>query len=134
MIRYVIVSTCAGVLFGAMDGLINANPVAQRLYRVFDPIAKKSVNMPAGLTIDLVSSFVMAGIFLLIGRSLPGQPLLKGLVFGALVWFFRIAMQVASQWMMFAIPATTLLYLLACGLVEMLILGATYGLTLKPRG
>ena len=38
MIRYIIVSIASGVLFGAMDGLINANPLAQRLYEVYKPI------------------------------------------------------------------------------------------------
>jgi hypothetical protein len=34
--------------------------------------------------------------------------------------------------MMFDVPATTLLYMLAAGLGEMLVLGILYGLTLKP--
>jgi hypothetical protein len=133
MTRYVVVSVGSGILFGFMDGLINANPLAQRLYRVFEPIARKSINIPAGFAIDLVYGFAMAGVFLLLYRSLPGESgVTKGLVFGLLVWFFRVAMQVATQWMMFNIPASTLLYTLVCGLAEMLVLGLLYGLTLKP--
>jgi hypothetical protein len=41
-------------------------------------------------------------------------------------------MYTASQWVMFKIPGKTLLYSLAAGLGEMLILGVLYGLTLKP--
>jgi hypothetical protein len=74
MIRYIIISLASGVLFGAMDGLINANPLAQRLYQVFKPVAKTSIN----------------------------------------------------------VPAAALLYTLAAGLCEMLVLGVFYGLTLKP--
>ena len=44
MITYIIVSTISGVLFGVLDGLINANPFAQRLYEVYKPIAKTSLN------------------------------------------------------------------------------------------
>ncbi len=133
MIRYILVSVGSGILFGFMDGLINANPLAQSLYKVFEPIARKSINIPAGLAIDLVYGFAMAGIFLLLHGSLPGESgVVKGLVFGLLVWFFRVAMQAASQWMMFNIPARTLLYALVCGLIEMLALGLLYGLTLKP--
>jgi len=133
MIRYIIVSLASGILFGVMDGLINANPLAQSLYRVFEPIARESVNIPAGIAIDLVYGFAMAGVFLLLHGSLPGgSRIAKGLAFGLLVWFFRVAMQVATQWMMFNIPASTLLYTLACGLAEMLILGLLYSLTLKP--
>jgi hypothetical protein len=132
MIRYIIVSIGSGILFALMDGVMNANPLAQRLYKVFEPIARKSINVPAGLAIDLFYGFVMAGVFLVIYESLPGESkILRGLLYGLLLWFFRVAMQVATQWMMFNIPASTLLYTLACGFVEMIIIGLLYGLTLK---
>ncbi len=38
----------------------------------------------------------------------------------------------ASQWVMFNVPVTALLYSLVAGLGEMLLLGVLYGLTLKP--
>jgi hypothetical protein len=116
-----------------MDGFMNANSLAQRLYRVFEPIARKSTNIPAGFAIDLVYGFAMARIFLLLRPSSPFESVvLKGLVFGLLVWFFRVAMQVATQWMMFNIPVGTLIYVLVCGLGEMFVLGLLYGLILKP--
>jgi len=133
MVRYIIVSIISGVLFVAMDGLINANPLGQRLYEVYNPIAKTSINFPAGVVIDLVYGFVMAGVFLLLYRSLPGETvLLKGISLAFLVWFFRVVMSVASGWMMFNVPVGVLLYTLVTGLGEMLILGILYGLTLKP--
>ncbi len=132
MVRYIIASVGSGILFGLMDGVINANPLAQRMHRVFEPIARKSLNIIAGFAIDLACGFAMAGIFLLLQGSLPFEAgILKGLFYGLLVWFFRVAMQVASQWMMFSVPAGTLLYTLGSGLVEMLILGMLYGLTLS---
>jgi hypothetical protein len=133
MVRYIIVSIVSGILFGVLDGLINANPLAQRLYEVYKPIAKTSVNFPAGVAIDLVYGFVMAGVFLLLYKSLPGQVgLMKGISFALLVWFFRVVMYSASQWMMLSVPTGTLLYTLVAGLGEMLILGILYGLALKP--
>lgn len=133
MVRYIIVSIVSGVLFVAMDGLINANPLGQRLYEVYKPIAKTSINFPAGVVIDIVYGFVMAGVFLLLYRSLPGETvLLKGISLAFLVWFFRVVMSVASGWMMFNVPVGVLLYTLVTGLGEMLILGILYGLTLKP--
>lgn len=133
MARYTIVSIASGVLFGILDGLINANPMAQRLYDVYKPIARSSVNLPAGIVIDLVYGFVLAAVFLLLHQSLPGQSgLVKGLSFALLVWFFRVVMGVASSWMMFEVPAGALLYTLVAGLGEMLILGVVYGVTLKP--
>jgi hypothetical protein len=130
MIGYIIVSIVSGILFGVMDSLINANPLAQRLYEIYKPIAKPSVNILAGVVIDLVYGFIMAGIFLLLYNSLPGEVgLLKGIGFALLVWFFRVVMFVASQWMMFNVPAKALIYTLVTGLGEMLVLGTLYGLT-----
>ena len=133
MITYIIISVISGILFGFLDGVINANPLGKRLYEVYKPIAKTSINILAGIVIDLVYGFVMAGVFLLLYNSLPGEiGLIKGVSFAVLVWFFRVVMYGASQWVMFKIPAQTLLYSLVAGLIEMLILGVLYGLTLKP--
>ena len=133
MTGYIIVGIISGILFGILDGVINANPLAQKLYDVYKPISKTSLNVPAGVVIDLVYGFVMAGVFLLLYESFPGETgLVKGISFAFLAWFFRVVMYVASQWMMFNVPAKTLLYTLFAGLGEMLILGVLYGLTLKP--
>jgi hypothetical protein len=129
MVRFIV---AGGILFGILDGLINANPLALKLHEVYKPIARKSVNLPAGIVIDLVYGFVMAGIFLLLYKSLPGDTgLMKGIGFAILVWFFRVAMQTASTWVMFKVPAATLLYVLVTGFVEMLVLGLFYGWILK---
>jgi len=133
MIRYIVISVVSGVLFGILDGAINANPFAQKLYEVYKPIARTSINPIAGIMIDLAYGFIMAGMFLLLYKSLPGETgLVKGASFTCMVWFFRVVMNTASQWVMFNVPHKTLLYCLVTGLGEMLILGVLYGLTLKP--
>jgi hypothetical protein len=134
MISYIMVSIISGILFGVLDGVINANPLAQRLYEVYKPIAKTSINPLAGIMIDLVYGFVMAAVFLLLYKSLPGGiGLVKGVSFAFLVWFFRVVMNTASQWVMFNVPIEALSYSLVTGLGETLILGMLYGLTLKPE-
>jgi len=126
--RYVLVSVGSGVLFGLLDGFLHANPLARKLYMVFEPIARTSVNVPAGLAIDLVYGFALAGGFLLLEAGLPGgSGLIRGLAYGGMLWFARVAMQVASQWMMYVVPVKSLLYTLVAGLGEMLILGLIYG-------
>jgi hypothetical protein len=116
-----------------MDGLINGNSYAQKLFLVYKPIAKTSINLPAGIIVDIIYGFVMAGLFILLYKSLPGETgLIKGLSFAGITWFFRIAMSVISSWMMFNIPANALIYSLVAGLNEMLVLGILFGLTLKP--
>ena len=132
MVRYAIVSIVSGFLFGVLDGFINANPLAQRLYEVYKPIAKTSINVPVGIAVDLVYGFVMAGAFLLLYKSLPGEyGIVKGLSFALFIWFFRVVMYTATQWMTLNIPVKALIYMLVTGLAEMLVIGILYGLTLK---
>lgn len=133
MARYIIVSIISGILFGVMDGLINANPLVRRLSKVYRPIARTTLNPVAGFIIDIFFGFIMAGLFQVLFDSLPGEiGLLKGLSFAVIVWIFRVIMNAASQWMMFTVPLRTLVYSALTGLGEMLILGILYGLTLIP--
>ncbi|MCX6936084.1 MAG: hypothetical protein NTZ01_07865 [Verrucomicrobia bacterium] len=133
MIAYFVVSIVSGILFGVMDGLINANPLAQRLYEIYKPLARTSINPLSGIVIDLAYGFILAGLFLLLYRALPGETgFVKGLSFALLAWFFRVVMNTASQWVMFNVPVEALFYTLVTGLGEMLVLGLLYGLVLKP--
>jgi hypothetical protein len=98
----------------------------------YKPIAKQSINIPAGLIIELVYGFVISGLFLLLFPVLPTEfGLIKGIIFGVGMWFFRVLMNVISSWMMFNIPGKTLVYLLLTGLIEMILLGILNGLMLK---
>jgi hypothetical protein len=133
MVRYIVISVVSGILFGVLDGVANANPLARRLYEVYKPIARTSISPLGGIIIDLAYGFIMAGVFLLLYASLPGQAgVVKGMSFACLVWFFRVVMYTASQWVMFNVPGKVLLYSLVTGLGEMLVLGVFYGLALKP--
>jgi len=133
MWNYILISVISGFAFGTMDAIINANPLAQRLMTVYQPIARQSVNMTAGIIIDLLYGFVLAGLFLLLRDSLPGNTgLVKGLSFGLILWFLRVVMYAVTQWMTINLPANTIWYIILSGLLEMLILGALYGLALKP--
>ncbi len=63
MTRFIIVGAVSGILFGMLDGMINANPLAQRLFEVYKPIARTSINVPAGLIIDLTYGIALAFLF-----------------------------------------------------------------------
>jgi len=41
MIGYIVVSIVSGILFGILDGAIHANPLAQRLYEVYNVFVKR---------------------------------------------------------------------------------------------
>ena len=78
-------------------------------------------------------SWGVSAVYLLLYASLPGgSGLVKGLSFALLTWFFRVVMYAASQWVMFSIPARAVVYTLATGLGEMLVVGMLYGITLAP--
>lgn len=132
MLRFFLVSVSGGILLGVMDGLANANSLARRLYEVYKPIARTSVNFAAGIAVDLIYGFALAAIYLALFRSLPGgSGLVKGLSFGCLLWFLRVFMYTASQWMMFEIPMGTIAYMLMTGLIECLVVAILLGVTLK---
>lgn len=133
MIRAIVVCVLNGLFFGILDGLINANPFARKLFEVYNPISRTSINAPVGLVIDLIYGFVMGGIFLMIYNSLPGASgPVKGINFALMIWFFRVVMGAASSWMMFTVPVNTLLYTVITGLIEMILIGMVYGIFLKP--
>lgn len=130
--RYILAAVLTGILFGIMDGLINGNPYAARLMECYQPIARQSINIPAGLVIDLIYGFIISGIYLLVMPVLPAEyGIIKGLTYGLGIWFFRVLMGALSSWMMFTIPGKTLVYILLTGLAEMLILGMVNGLIIK---
>jgi hypothetical protein len=133
VIRFIIVSISSGVIFGFLDGVINGNPYAQKLFESYKPIAKSLINIPLGITIDIIYGFVMCWIFLVIYNSIPATSgVLKGLIYGLALWFFRVFMSVITTYMTLQIPPKTLLYVALSGLIEMLIIGSFYGLTIKP--
>ena len=133
IVRYVFVGITSGLLFGIMDGLINANPIAERLYEFNLPIRRTSVDVIAGVAIDLAYGFILMAVFLILYRSLPGRVgLVKGVSFALLVWFLRVVMCAASQWVILNVPVAALLYGVLTGLGEMLVLGVLYGATLRP--
>jgi len=130
---YIVISLVSGLLFGVLDGFIHANPLAVRLYQVYRPITRDSVNFILGIGIDILYGFLLAGVFLVLSPSLPGaNGLLRGISFGVLVWIFRVVMDVLSQWVMYKIPAKTLVYTLLTGLAEMVVLGLLYGAGFDP--
>ena len=132
MARFILTAVLTGLLFALMDGLINANPYAINLMEVYKPIAKQSVNIPMGLVIDLFYGFIISFIFIIIRPALPTESgIIKGLSYGLGIWFFRVVMGVISNYMMFNIPISALIYLLLTGLIEMLMLGILNGLILK---
>jgi hypothetical protein len=46
---------------------------------------------------------------------------MKGLSFGAMVWFLRVVMRVAGEWITTTLPASAHVYTLLAGLIQVLL-------------
>ena len=136
MLRRILVSFAAGVAFVALDGFLNANPVAQHVYAAYRPIARSSVNALAGALVDLAYGAILVALFVTLRHCLPGRTaLMKGVSFGAMVWFLRVVMRVAGEWITTTLPTSAHVYSLAAGLVQMLLVAILIALLLRdPQG
>jgi hypothetical protein len=129
--RYLVTGAASGALFAVLDGVLNANPMAQRLSSYLKPLSRERMPVAAGLAVDLAWGFGMAGVFVLLYPSLPGHlGVWKGLSFGALAWFFRVLMRAGSDAVMLKIPAAAVVYQIVAGALEMALIGILYGLLL----
>jgi hypothetical protein len=63
MRRPIVVGLVAGVAFLVLDGVLNANALAQRLYAAYRPIARPSVHALAGSAVDLAYGVILVGLF-----------------------------------------------------------------------
>ena len=128
--RFLFVGVGGGLLFAVLDGLLNGNPLAGRVLAYLKPIARERIRIAAGVALDLLWGFAMAAIYLLVRSSLPGHALVKGICYGALAWFFRVAMGAAGESVILRVPGSATVYRLVTGAAEMLALGVFYGLVL----
>ena len=134
MLRQIAVGLGAGFLLLVLDGVIHANPLAQRLYAVYEPLARPRVNALLGSAIDLAYGVILAVIFVRLLPSLPGSSgVAKGLSFGLLVWFLRVVMSVAGEWVTKTTPPATHAYVLLTGLLQIVVVSVLLGALLTPR-
>jgi CBS domain containing-hemolysin-like protein len=132
MVGFIIVSIISGVLLMVLDAIINANPYAQKVYEVYKPILKTTINLPLNLLIYLVNGFALAAFFVFLRPILPGEiGIVKGICFALIIWYFRSFMAVIFQWMMFPLPSKAMVYGAISGLCEILLVGVVYGLILR---
>ncbi len=129
--RYLVAAASSGALFAVLDGVLNANPLAQRLLGYLKPVARERISVAAGLAVDLAWGFAMSGVFVVLHGSLPGQlPVVKGLSFAILAWFFRVLMRAGTDVVMLKVPPAAVIYQIAAGALEMALIGILYGLLL----
>lgn len=136
MLRKLLVGLAAGVALLILDGLLNANPLAQQVYAAYRPIARSSVNALAGSLVDLAYGLILVALFVRLRHCLPGRTrLTKGMSFGIMLWFLRVVMRVAGEWVTTTLPTSAHAYSLVAGLVQMLLVALLVALLLpQPHG
>jgi hypothetical protein len=134
MKRVIAVGLGAGLLFLVLDAVIHANPLALTLYAAYEPLARPEVNALLGSAIDLGYGLILAALFVRLRPSLPGRNgVVKGLAFGVGVWFLRVVMNVAGQWVTWTVGPATHIYTLTAGLLQVSAVSVFLGALLTPR-
>ena len=124
--RLIVAGIAASVLFlvldmmlGAVGGLIVAN-----VFRVpFQQPPGIEAKIRFGLLFELINGFMLALIYAVIYRCLPGRSWQKGISYGLIVWGLRVVMWAFSTFMMTDMPPALIAITVVTGLIEVLILG-----------
>ena len=99
------------------------------------PIARPSVNAVAGSLVDLVYGLALTGLFVICRECLPGETnLVRGISFAVAVWFLRVVMRVAGEWVTAAVPASTHAYTLVAGFLQVLLVSLVIAMLLPEPG
>jgi hypothetical protein len=124
--RLIVAGIVASVLFlvldmmlGAVGGLIAANVLGVP----FDQPPGIEAKIKLGLLFELINGFMLALIYAVIYRCLPGQGWQKGISYGLIVWGLRVVMWAFSTFMMTDTPPALIAITVVTGLIEVLILG-----------
>jgi hypothetical protein len=124
--RLIVAGVAASVLFLVLDMMLGAvgGLVAADVFGVpFDQPPGIQAKIKFGLLFELINGFMLALIYAVIYRCLPGQGWHKGISFGLIVWGLRVVMWAFSTYMMTDLPPALIAITVVTGLIEVLILG-----------
>ncbi len=86
------------------------------------PIWRNPPNIAAGAVFDIINGFILAGIFMVMYKGIPGSGWRKGANFGIIVGLLRTVMSSFSALVMYATPAEVVMIQLVSGYAEIVIL------------
>ena len=123
--RFAIAGAVASVLFLVLDAAMGmlGGWVGARLFGLPSTQPEEiESKMVAGLIFELINGFMLAAIYAVIYRCLPGAGWVRGLSYGLLVWGLRVVMWAFSTYMMTDMSPITISITVGTGLIEMLII------------
>ena len=77
----------------------------------------------SSFVISLILFMIIAAVYGVLYKGLPGDGVKKGLWFGIIIWLVGIVPGMASTYMTMTVNTTVIMYLLAMGIVKYLIIG-----------
>lgn len=120
-----------GFIFALLDFILHANPLVKNFPSIYEPVNRGWDIIMASFIIDIIYGTVLSLFYLVLYKSLPGQGMMKGVIYGILLWFLRITILTLTQWMVYPVSAGTIIYMIFAGLPEMIIIGALIGRMIK---
>lgn len=120
-----------GIAFGILDWIVYANPMVKNLKNIYEPVSRGLIHVTANFFIDIIYGIILCVFYLLLYNSLPGYGIVKGLIYGILMWFLRIAILTFTQWMVYTTSIGAIIYMVFAGLIEMIIIGVLIGLLIR---
>jgi hypothetical protein len=83
---------------------------------------KNPPEFTAGSVFDIINGLMLAGVYSVLYKGIPGKGLKKGFNYGLIVGLFRVVMSAFSNFVMIAIPTEVVLANLLSGYVEIVLL------------
>lgn len=128
--------TCGAVLaiaFLVLDVLSFANPLVTSIIAPYAGLSIWKFTNPTApgvsnifflpFLFELINGILLAEVWFLINKSLPGKGWMKGLNYGVLVGLFRVVMGAFSTYVMYTVPDIVLITTGFVSFIEILILG-----------
>ncbi len=134
--RLIVAGITASVLFLVLDMMLGAigGLIAANVFGVpFEQPPGIEAKIKFGLLFELINSFMLALIYAVIYRCLPGRGWQKGISYGLIVWGLRVVMWAFSTFMMTGMPPALIAVTVVTGLIEVLILGVVIAAIYRNR-
>lgn len=132
--KFIVCGVATGILFLFLDVAvaIATSPILSPYSSL--PVWKNPPDIAAGTLFDLVNGFILAGVYSIIYKGIPGEGWRKGLNYGIMVGLFRVLMAAFSTLVVYNVPQEVVLVNLLAGYAEIVLLCAALALVYEKLG
>lgn len=112
----------AGVLFLVLDMVFAVAAMPFLLSYSGLPVFKNPPDVSSGVVFDLINGFILASVYIILYKGIPGLGWRKGFNYGVIVGLFRVVMASFSGIVMYNIPSVVVAVNLISGYLEIILL------------